>query len=183
MDFVKTTIALVESFNAAGIRYALIGGVALGLWGVQRNTFDVDFLVAHDDLTKVDEALSKLGFNLRHRSENVSHFNAGDPQGGSVDFLHAFRSPSLRMLERAEKKLLFSDHVPVPVVRPDDLVGLKIQAMANDSRRRVPDLNDIDELIQIHAKVMDWELLEDYFLLFGFEDMFRTLVEKYREVD
>lgn len=183
LNFVETTLAVVESFNHAGIRYALIGGVALGLRGVQRNTFDVDFLVARDDLGKVDEILAKLNFSLRYRSDNVSHFNAANPHGGSIDCIHAFRRPSLRMLERAEQMPVFSDNVSVPVVRPDDLIGLKVQAMANDTRRWTQDLNDIEDLMQIHARVMDWDLLEDFFLLFGFEDMFRTLAERYRAAD
>lgn len=183
MDFIETTANLVKGFDVSGVRYALIGGFAVGLWGVQRNTFDLDFLVHRDDLPKVDETMARLGYRLRHRTDNVSHFNSTEGRLGGVDFLHAFRSPSLRMLERAEKKVIFVDQAVVPVLRPDDLIGLKLQAVANDSRRRQLDLYDVEELMRLHGKTMDWDLLEDYFSLFEFDGLFATYREKYREAE
>jgi len=49
--------ALVEGFRSEGVEYALIGGFALGLWGVQRATVDLDFLIHRDRLPAVDRLI------------------------------------------------------------------------------------------------------------------------------
>lgn len=53
MDF-KTVLGLIiKDFNKEKVRYGLIGGFALGIWGVARSTIDLDFLVHRDDLNKI----------------------------------------------------------------------------------------------------------------------------------
>ncbi len=54
MDFKLVTEKLLTAFNEHDIHYALIGGLALGAWGVPRGTVDMDFLVNRDDMEKVD---------------------------------------------------------------------------------------------------------------------------------
>jgi hypothetical protein len=81
-----------------------MGGMALGAWGVPRGTVDVDFLVHHEDMEKVDGIMQELGYECRYRSENVSQYISPLKVFGEVDFLHAFRTPSLSMLQRAEEK-------------------------------------------------------------------------------
>jgi len=55
---------LLPRFEAQGIRYALIGGLALGLLGVGRATMDIDFLVLRDDMPVVDRLMTELGMNV-----------------------------------------------------------------------------------------------------------------------
>jgi len=102
MDFSKVIAEVVGSLERAGVRYALIGGFAMALRGVQRATADLDFILALDDLSKAEEILSQHGYRRVFRSENVSHFISDDLAWGRIDILHAFRRPSLGMLERAE---------------------------------------------------------------------------------
>ena len=53
--------AAVEAYERAGVRYALIGGVAVGAYGQPRGTKDVDFLVG-------DEAFDQVGAVISFRS-------------------------------------------------------------------------------------------------------------------
>ena len=46
MDFKVVTEKLLSAFNNAQVRHALMGGFALGIWGVHRATVDIDFLGA-----------------------------------------------------------------------------------------------------------------------------------------
>ncbi len=50
MDFQKVIKEVVSELEAAGIRYATIGGFAMALRGVQRATIDLDFILAFEDL-------------------------------------------------------------------------------------------------------------------------------------
>jgi hypothetical protein len=54
---------LVAALEAHGVRYALVGGVAVNLHGVPRMTYDVDIVVAMDEASLVAcrVALTQLG--------------------------------------------------------------------------------------------------------------------------
>jgi hypothetical protein len=176
MNFRTTLQQLVRAFGDEGIGYALIGGYAVGLWGVARGTVDIDFLVSRDDLPRLDRIMIHCGFSLLYRSDNVSQFHS---PGGGVDFLHAFRHHSVAMLGRAAERSLFEGEIVVRVLRPDDLIGLKIQAIANDPQRTALDRYDIEELLRLHGATLDWQLVEEYFDLFGMHDLFAELKSKY----
>ncbi len=168
VNFLQSLPAIVSQFDAAGIRYALIGGLAMAARGVQRATLDADFILLLDDLERADAILNSLGYRREFHSENVSHYVAPDPALGRIDLLHAFRRPALGMLDRAERLELLPG-LPVPVVAIEDLVGLKIQAAANDPARHRSDWNDIEQLVEHAGRnriALDWELLADYLALF-----------------
>ncbi len=180
MDFKAVTEKLLACFEGQDIKYALIGGYAVGLWGVVRGTVDMDFLVLRDDLVKLDRILLDLGFELRHRSENVSQYIS---PWGEVDFLHAFRAHSLQMLNRSVEKTIFAEAFTIKVLRPEDLIGLKVQAIANNEERRNLDMYDIEELMRLHGRTMDWGLLEEYFSIFDIQDIYARLKGKYHDAD
>lgn len=179
MDFKNVLDKLLSSFADQGIHYALIGGFALGLWGVDRTTADLDFLILRDDMEKVDRILTDIGYNRTYGSENVSHYTAPQAPLGGIDILHAFREASRAMLERAVNMDVFDGILSMKVVRPDDLIGLKVQAIANDARRRTMDLADIEALMARHSLTLDWQLIGDYFSLFEMDGLFRDLERNY----
>lgn len=182
MNFRTVTEKLLAYFNEQQIQYALIGGYAVGLWGVARGTVDMDFLVRRDDLEKLDQIMAALGYELLYRSENVSQYTASQALFGEIDFLHAFRAPTLRMLERAGEKTIFSEALSVRVLQPEDLIGLKIQAIANNEHREPTDMYDIEELMRLHGDSLDWQLIEEYCGIFDRQDLFIKLKDKYHAV-
>ncbi|GFO68312.1 hypothetical protein GMLC_18910 [Geomonas limicola] len=179
MDFKATVRKLVAAFEREGIDYGLIGGFALGLWGVHRGSVDLDFLVRREDLHTIDAVMSELGYELRHRSENVSQFLSPHLVFGKLAFLHAFRKASLKMLERVEHKVLFGNGITLAVLQPEDLIGLKLQALVNDPRREPVDRNDIEMLMAVRDRSMNWEIVREYFEIFEMLELFNELERKY----
>jgi hypothetical protein len=54
----------------------------------------------------------------------------------------------------------------------EDIIGLKVQAIANDPSRAMADWHDIGLLVaaaRAQGADLDWELVEDYLRLFAFE--------------
>ncbi|MDE2292471.1 MAG: nucleotidyltransferase family protein [Elusimicrobia bacterium] len=178
MDFEKALAALLDGFEARKIRCAAIGGFALGLLGAPRATLDLDFLVNKEDLSALDALMASLGYARRYRSENVSQFAAVDDSLGCVDFLHAFRPVSRAMLGRAAP-------APAPggrrvlVLEAEDVIGLKVQAMANDPRRASKETADIESLAQARGGKLDWGRLEEFYGLFHMDDRLRALKERF----
>jgi hypothetical protein len=183
LDFKAVTKTLVAQFRDKDIAYALIGGYAVGLWGVPRGTVDMDFLVRREDMPKVDDIMKSLGYEIRFTSENVTQYVSPLMMFGEIDYLHAFREKSLIMLQRAVEKTLFQDGVSIKVLLPEDLIGLKVQAFANNKEREPLDLHDIETLMKLHDKVMDWDLIEEYFEIFESVPLFLELKRKYHAAD
>ena len=179
MDFKLVLEKLLTAFEKEGVRYALMGGFALGLWGVHRSTVDIDFLVNRDDLDKIHAIMSALGYQCVHQTENVSQYVSSLSIFGEIDFLHAFREASTGMLKRAKEKKIFGESLTIKVLKPEDLIGLKVQAMSNDQSRRTSDLSDIEHIMALHKTDLDWSIIEEYFALFGLEKMARELRRKY----
>lgn len=179
MDFKLVLEKILSAFEQSDVRYALVGGFALGVWGVPRATVDIDFLVLRDDLGKVREIMTAFDYQCIHASDNVSQYVAPLKTFGEVDFLHAFRTPSVEMLKRSGEHSIYGGSLKIKVARPEDLIGLKVQAMANDEARKISDLADIEALMAAHGKTMDWQLIEDFFAIFDMTDTVAGLKEKY----
>lgn len=174
MDFVKVSATLLQEFTRENVRYAVIGGFALGFWGVTRATVDIDFLLLLDDAEKADAILKRHNYEQTFRSENVARYQSHDASFGAVDIIYAFREISRTMLARAVEVSL-SDELKVVSLLPEDIIGLKVQAIANDPARRDRDLTDIRALLSAindRGEIIDWQLLEEYFTLFHFKDLF-----------
>jgi len=168
MEFLRAIGQVCGSLDRAAVRYALIGGFAMAMRGVQRATLDLDFLLMLEDLDRADRILRDSGYRRAFHSENVSHYVGDDPALGRIDLLHAFRGPSLSMLARAER-IEVADRLTLPVVQVEDIIGLKVQAAVNDARRKTADWSDIRLLIETAAQIgqtLDWELIGDYLELF-----------------
>jgi predicted nucleotidyltransferase len=181
MNFETVLTSIVEAFDEKEIQFALIGGLAMALRGVQRTTLDVDFILMLDRLDEAASILERHGYDCRFKSENVSHFENPNADWGRVDILHAFRSPSLGMLKRADR-VSFGDKLSIPVVQLEDLIGLKVQALTNDPQRRTRDWQDIHMLLQMAGsrnESVDWELIEDYLSIFSLADKLNELREAY----
>jgi len=185
MDFHKVIANVFGRFETEDIRYALIGGFAMAMRGVQRATHDIDLLIMLDDLERADSELSSFGYQRVFRSENVSHYLSPDFDWGRVDVLHAFRGPSLGMLKRSEI-LEVETGTFLRVARIDDLIGLKIQALSNDPGRADMDWTDIHLLIQAASRQgvpLDWELLNDYLMLFNLQGKLDQLMAWYGKTE
>ena len=179
MDFERVLRDLVSEFNAHEVPYAMTGGFALGALGVPRATMDVDFLVARDALPQVDEIMQRRGFRLGFRSENVSHFVSDSARTGQVDFLHAFREISSGMLRRASELPAFAGSLHIRTLQPEDIIGLKVQALTNDPRRKHRDLADIELLAERYSGEIDWGRVREYFALIERLELYEEIRETY----
>ena len=167
---------LCDEMDKAQIDFSLIGGVALYFSGSPRTTFDVDFLTVFSESDRIDELMRRLGYRALHRSEDAANYAGSDADLGHVDFLFARRKYSLEMLHRADKMEVLGRSVKV--LKPEDLIGLKVQSSSNDPQRAAKDRADIEDLMRRNAKSLDWELIGEYFKLFNREAELQELRKK-----
>jgi len=141
---------LTERLDAAGIPFALIGGLALRHYGHVRYTEDIDILTTPDGLDRIHSELVGLGLTprfrgarkwLRHAADrvNIDVIVAGEPAGavgGPVVF------PDPRSDEFVEEGGLRIPKLPT-------LVSFKLASGIFGSRTQ--DIADVEALIRINA--------------------------------
>jgi predicted nucleotidyltransferase len=163
---------VVGALNAAGVRFALIGGLALAAHKVVRATRDVDLLIDSRDADEVDRLLAKLGYQRLHRSADAGNHLRGDER---VDLLYAGRAIARRLLTTAaERKTSFG---LLRVVNAEGLIGFKLQGFVNDSRR-TQDLEDIRALLRANKNTLDMKQVREYFRLFDRESLLEQLLHE-----
>jgi hypothetical protein len=84
------------------------------------------------------------------------------------------------MLERAQPKRVRILRRSVPVVDVEALIGLKLQAIANEPSRRGLDEADIRALLAARGPELDLDRLRDYYRLFDREAEFRKWIRESR---
>jgi len=181
VDFLKTLIAIKSAFESGDLKWALIGGLAVGVHGIPRTTIDIDILVDIEALPALDAALLGIGYSLEYRWDESSHFLQPTGMGLTpIDALHAHRIHSMNMLKRALPRSFGSDEHIFPVVQAEDLVGLKIQALCNDHEREAHEIADVRSIFEVAVEKqspLDGERINEYFSLFGRMDLLKRLLE------
>lgn len=173
MNLKEVLKTLVARLNEKEVDFALSGGLALSGMGIFRFTNDLDFLVeeSHNDL--VDQIMKDLGYELQDFStREIVSYVSPLRVFGQVDFLLAKRKYTRAMLRRARKTPVFGGQLEVRTLLPEDLIGLKVQAIHNDPANRLAvDSSDIRQLLANYRDSLDMELVREYFKLFDKEAM------------
>ena len=180
MNFELVFKELLVRFNEQNIRFALIGGFALHVAGFTRATEDIDFIVEADDLGKVRDIMAQLGYELTHESAEFSNY--WHPMGplGCVDYLHAHRIYTRKMLSRANKHKILGN-LEVPVLIPEDIIGLKVQSIVNNPARQSLDMADIEYLLRECSEQFDMNIVREYFHLFDRGNELDALLKRIKD--
>jgi hypothetical protein len=125
----------------AGVAHALIGGFALAAYGQHRATADIDLLADGTKKEIIKTELIKKGFELKYESDEVLQFMGL----GFLDVLLANRPLSQQMLKQAQ----LNQELNIYILKPEDIIGLKIQAYKNDTSRELQDKADIQKLLAL----------------------------------
>lgn len=150
---------VLTALNAAGVRYLVVGGVAVVLHGHLRTTADLDLVVSLDpaNARRAVEAVGALGYRPRAPVPAVRFADAAEraawisEKGLTVFSLWSERTPTLELdlfvREPFDFEQAWARRVTVPldtttatVVSLEDLLALKREA------KRPQDLADVEAL-------------------------------------
>lgn len=151
-----------QALNDAGIRYLVVGGVAVNLHGYSRFTGDLDILLALDagNLERMALVMERMRYTQRlpidvrqlsNREQvqqwllekGMTAYTFIDPKypQNSIDIL---AGESLRFDEYDGRKIVFDAwNMKIPVISIDDLIGMKKKA------DRKKDAEDIFALLEL----------------------------------
>lgn len=144
MDLYVELRGVLSALDEAGVSYALVGGLAVAVWGAPRATKDIDLLVRPDELPQAMTAVAARGFLLAAapmtfrdgmRLQRVSRIESGELL--TVDFILV--DSNLEPAWASRTKLETSDGATWVVSR-EALIQMKVAA------GRSIDVADIEKL-------------------------------------
>ncbi len=146
----RTLRTVADELDRLKIPYAILGGIALQHFGLQRSTQDVDFLIgSQDDLEKLHQKLLDHGFvrknpQSRHLRDEVTRVRveflvAGEFPGDGKPKPVQFPEPQL-VADRSAEGLSF--------VNLKTLIELKL-ASARSAPHRIKDRSDVLDIIHL----------------------------------
>jgi len=178
----KVLEIIARNLNQNKIPFAVIGAIALGLYGFPRFTSDIDLITESRLWPKLDSIMEKLGYSCYQKTDAFAQFESELGAMGYIDFMFVNTPDGLNILNRSivvEDELLGK----IPVVQPTDYIILKLMAIANNPDRSIKDEADLSAFIQLYQN----RLLPDFFepldraRIYLFADRFgqKKLIDKY----
>lgn len=147
----------VDAIEAAGLRYAVVGGLAFGAWARPRATRDVDLYADLPDASRprLLAELRKRGFDVPAMSEELDRFGVFRsrllPERVFVDIFDAVGPLGAAILDR--RRTIDVDGRDLSFIAPEDLAVLK----AFSDRPR-----DYDDLVSLLDTGLDHSYVEGW---------------------
>ena len=148
MDLASELKAVVSALASHGIDYALVGGLAVAVWGAPRATKDIDLLILPEGLASAKAALRAIGYTLEAglmdfsdgmTMARVSKVRDGDLM--TVDLLLVNRNLQEAFEGRVTRML---GDVPLVVISREGLLQMKLTAGRPQDQMDVIKLTEID---------------------------------------
>lgn len=176
MQFDEVLRTWSEFLEKEGIRHALAGGNALLAWGLQRMTYDVDLAVDGTQSARVIRHAESLGYETTFASEAFSNHYHPDPNLGHVDFLYLYAQTADALFNSARPRQAAG--IDLPVLQPEHLIAMKVQAMKSSPMRVLIDAPDIAFLLSLPG--LDRERVREYFDKHGLLKIYDELEKERR---
>lgn len=174
VDFIKVIGILVSHFRKMNIPYMLVGGVALGVWGIPRGTKDLDFMIMNADQSNVDSIMKVEGYDLFNNAKGFMQYEHFLVVYGLVDYLLSRSKIGDSMIERAVEKDLGEDIGKVRVATLEDMIILKVLAIKNNEARPL-DRQDVRDIIGFYGDRLDWPYIEEYVKMLEMEEVLKNV--------
>ncbi|MCL6471495.1 MAG: nucleotidyltransferase family protein [Firmicutes bacterium] len=144
-----------RELKSAGIDFVLCGGIAVSVYGRQRETTDVDFLVREQDVDRALEVLGKAGFTIK-RTDTRWLFQAFR-NGVKVDLIfEAMGAVRLTPEVEAHTRERELGGFIYKVIAPEDLLIMKAHSLSEERSR---DLFDALSILKRMNGQLDWNYL------------------------
>lgn len=145
-----------ETLDNGGVDFILCGGIAVRVYGRERETTDVDFLVRQSDVNKALELLGEAGFEIK-RTDRRWLFQAFKNHT-KIDLIFEAMG-AVRLTPEVEAHTLPKElgGYTYKVVSPEDLLIMKAHSLSEERPR---DLYDAFSILRHTNGQLDW----DYFI-------------------
>jgi hypothetical protein len=149
VDLFEELTTVLRALDTAAVDYALVGGLAVAVWGAPRATKDIDLLLRREDLPRAMAAVALHGFTLAalpfefKDGSELQRVSRVDPAGQvmTLDFMIVDRN--LEPAWASRTRLSFAGGT-VSVVARDALIAMKAGAGRPQDLMDIQNLQDLD---------------------------------------
>jgi predicted nucleotidyltransferase len=174
---VKNTLEiLLGGLAEGGIECLLVGGFALPVFGVVRQTVDVDCLIAEGALSRFSDVLTREGYAEIERTPNFVRYRHGSGHLMDVDALLVDLDTFDGMRKESVSGQVGPLSARVPSLR--HLIALKLHAIKNNPKREPRDVSDIVDLLRANPDTIATSELRELCEKYG-PDGIRQKLEGY----
>lgn len=170
----KTALEIICNGAAARrCNVLLIGGYALPVFDVVRQTADVDCLVADADEQILHDILIKAGYEEQQRTEAFVRYTHPSAVTLDIDVMLVDPDTFDKMLKRSSEHQVGSVKVRIPCL--PHLIALKLHAIKNNPKRELKDMGDIVALLEANPGKVPQDELRSICERYGPAGIFRRL--------
>jgi predicted nucleotidyltransferase len=152
-------VAGVEALDSLKLRYAIVGGLAVGVWAVPRATQDVDIYaeIPPEAGSSLEQELRSRGFHVPAMREELERFGVFRSRSSDGVFLDIFDAvgPLGEAIIRRRRQASVGGY-DVWVIAPEDLALLK--AFSDRSR----DFDDLVVLLRRATSRLDMDYIKEW---------------------
>ncbi|MBI9085588.1 MAG: hypothetical protein JEZ11_18465 [Desulfobacterales bacterium] len=151
--------SISRQLNNHNVPYALIGAMALSIYGLSRYTSDIDLMCDAASWPTISQGMSTIGFECFQKADAFAQFDAEGGILGRIDIMLIETDEGRAMLDR---RVVVADELlgSQPVAQPTDFLILKLMSMANNAQREPADRADISAIFRLNDAGMIPRLFE-----------------------
>jgi hypothetical protein len=164
---------LVEAQMAGSLRFLLIGGYGLEAHAIQRDTRDIDFLIATESVPLIERVLFDLGYQRTELSNLCGRYTHPFKDVIPVDLLLVNTATMDKLWNDRIPHIFAEHHLFAPSI--SSYIALKLHAIKWNERRFAKDANDIVRLLQAADPAVTTEDLQKLCARYGPPGVFEKI--------
>ena len=171
MGFFQT---LDQEPRKRGLRFLVIGGLAVNFHGFARDTADLDLLISRESREQWLSLFAELGYSLD--LDRGAFMQLSPPTDGAwpVDFMMVREATFQPMLHHGKEVEMYGARVLIPSL--EHLLALKLHALKHThSGRFLKDFLDVENLVRVNKVDLRQDSVRRMFLKYGNADLYEKV--------
>ena len=165
---------LKEEAQKRNLKFLVIGGLAVNMYGYSRDTADLDLLVRRDDSDVWSGIFATLGYTVDRDAGTFIQFSP--PQAGAwpVDLMVVGDSTFQEMIPHAKLVEIYGEQLLIPAL--EHLIALKLHALKHSHAGRfLKDYLDVENLVRVNKVDLRANKVRQLFLKYGTVELYEKL--------
>lgn len=171
MSFFET---ISTESNKRGLRYLVIGGLAINFYGYSRETGDLDLLIHRDKQTQWLNLFSDLAYTVYREGQGFLQLSPPKENAWPVDLMMVRENTFQPMYSASREVNLYEVQTRIPSL--EHLLMLKLHALKNAGLNRyLKDFLDVENLIRINKLDIRSENIKHLFVKYGTAELYEKI--------
>ena len=168
MKFFETIDAETRKRN---LRFLVIGGLAVNLYGYSRDTADLDLLICAERREQWLDLFSQLGYAIYQDGGNFIQLSSEKHAAWPVDLMLVQEGTFATMFAAGHEEDLYGTRSRIPSL--EHLIALKLHALKNGRFERfLKDFLDTENLILVNGLDIKSENMRQLFAKYGTMELY-----------